>query len=176
MDGPTPGDRDTADIIAIMTPSTLFVDMVPLRKTTYDWYAERDGLYELMYQRALPDRADVNNRTMRRPGGRNPNSVKINTKSVEGKERAYQLLALLSDVPMLMDGSFRPLVNDTVNTLERIMNDPKRAFTVTVLSDEEEAEELAITDHDGVHVGAEVTANQPDEVWADETLNVDVGA
>lgn len=118
-----PGDRADADIIVTLTHNSMRVDMIPLRKSSYAFYRDRPGLYELMHQKPLPAERDVPARADRRANTNNKYIVDIKFDTEADKRRAMDILGRLQDVPLMTDGPMRALVNETTLTVERILNE-----------------------------------------------------
>ena len=112
--------RDEADIIVRLTASTADIDMVPLRTSTEDFYKAREGLYETLHDRSWPDEVPL--RAFRRPDTKHRHLVRLKVSgpgSVATRERLDQVLARLSDVSLMTDGSHRELVNACIETRRR---------------------------------------------------------
>ncbi|WP_027234352.1 strawberry notch C-terminal domain-containing protein [Leisingera caerulea] len=112
------GDRNDAELILTVTARSFKLDMLPLRRTTYDFYAERPGLYELMYNKPLPARSEAPAKAYRRPGTKGDHIVHIRFESDEERQRALAILEAL-DVPLLTDGKFRNLINSAINEVDQ---------------------------------------------------------
>jgi hypothetical protein len=163
-----PGDRADADIIISITKNSMKVDMIPLRRSSYPFYRQRPGLHELLHGEPLPLVQNVPLRADRRVGTKSENKYVVNVSYGQpgGKERAMRILAHLTDVPMMTDGTMRALVNETTLTVERIAGgeDMARNFGpeegVVDPADAEpaaeaaaEAEPEAEPDHENIHWG-----------------------
>lgn len=105
------GDRKDADVLISITRNTFRLNMVPLRKSSWNFYSSRPGLYELMYEKPLPSLAETPAKAYRRAGGNGKHIVKFNMDTHENRRRALKILKAL-DVPLLADGVCRSLVND----------------------------------------------------------------
>ena len=111
------GERSDAEMIVSVTPNSFRLDMLPMKKATYTFYAERPGLYELMYRKPLPPKSEAPVRAWRKIGSNAAHVVKIKFDSDADLARMYAILELI-DRPALTDGSHREMVNALINDLE----------------------------------------------------------
>ncbi|MCE6959251.1 strawberry notch C-terminal domain-containing protein [Cereibacter sphaeroides] len=119
-----PGERSDADVMLTVTHRSFRADIAPLRRSTYAFYRDRPGLYELLHREPLPAFKDVPIRADRR-GEKHKYLVDIRFEG-EGaaaeKQRAMEIIGHLHDIPLMTDGTVRALVNETTITVERLLN------------------------------------------------------
>lgn len=122
----TPGSRneeaeDEADIILLLSKQGMRVNLLPLKKLTYEFYAERPGLYEAIWEEAMPEQKDVKARKKRvHEGGKGSTVARLKFSSPGHRERALRIIELIGDVPMLTDGHHRAAVNEITGIVERL--------------------------------------------------------
>ncbi|WP_411839613.1 strawberry notch C-terminal domain-containing protein [Paracoccus sp. ME4] len=114
--GKAVGNRQDADVIVTMTERSFRLDMLPVRKSTWEFYSERPGLHEAMYQRPLCRFEDAPARAYRRPGKKGDHLVELDLTTREGLRRTLDILELL-DTPLLTDGRYRTMINEVVNAV-----------------------------------------------------------
>ena len=117
-----PEEISAAEIYLSLTPQRLIVQLPPLRKKVDEFYRSRPGLYELVYEEALPAQKDVPSRVKRRKakGGRSHYDVSIDVTTEEGKARAMDVLSRMSDMSSYIDGQILPLPNYASQDIERL--------------------------------------------------------
>jgi len=114
------GDDKVADIILRIGAKTVTIDMIPLRRSTYPFWAERPGLYEAVHGEPMPDLADTPARAVRNPGKNHKYLSKFHIDTDEGQDRLYRVLTLLDGLPMQISGRKREFVNEAVARMNRI--------------------------------------------------------
>lgn len=112
-----PGARDLADIIIRVTGNSASIDMQPLRLANLDFYQEREGLYEAIHGKPMPDR--IPERAFRKAGTNHKYLSTFQLDTPEARDRLYTILELLNGVPMMTDGIHRDLVNETLEMINR---------------------------------------------------------
>ena len=143
------GERNDAEAIITITANSFRLDMLPLRKSTWEFYADRPGLFELMYGEPLPDQSEAPAKAYRRPGTKGDHIVHIRFDDPDNRRRALRILEAL-DVPLLTDGKFRSLINKAASDLESGVGPTKWKFSDEDLEAdlEEDPEAMAEEDHD----------------------------
>ena len=124
------GDSVTAELIGSLTQRSFSLDLTPLRKATYEFYAERPGLFEALYDRPMPSYAEAPDRANYQPMART--SIyrhQFDVTTEEGRARAMHVMSLLGDGKMVTSGLWRGLVNEVINDIERITATASRRFT-----------------------------------------------
>ena len=116
------GEPAVADIILRVGATTVTIDMIPLRQSTYAFWAERPGLYEAVHDAPLPPYSAVPARAMRNPGKNHKYLSRVNIETEEGQDRIYRVLTLLDGLPMQIGGEKRDFVNEAVARLNRLRN------------------------------------------------------
>lgn len=116
------GEPAVADIILRIGAKTVTIDMIPLRQSTYAFWAERPGLYEAVHDAPLPPYSEVPARAIRNPGRNHKYLSRFNIETEEGQDRIYRVLTLLDGLPMQIGGEKRDFVNEAVARLNRIRN------------------------------------------------------
>jgi hypothetical protein len=111
------GARDKADIIIRMTGNTVNIDMQPLRIANVQFYLQRPGLYEAVHGTEFP--TEIPLRAWRRPGTKHKYLATFEVDTPEGRDRLYDVLERLTDVPMMTDGVHRDLVNERLELINR---------------------------------------------------------
>ena len=115
-----PGNRDSADVILVLTADRIRINIQPLRKSTHDFYLSRPGLHEAIHDAPIPDY--IPNRASRRLGDEfiiNSNLPEFAINTPKGRDRLYRLMTCLGDIPMMIDGHHRNLANSTLETVNR---------------------------------------------------------
>jgi hypothetical protein len=123
-----PGDRFIADIIIKFGANTVTIDMIPLRRTTFEFWSERPGLFEAVHGAPLPPRAEVRDKAVRRPGQKHAYLSTFPIDTEEGQDRLYRVLTLLDGLPMQVDGSRREFVNEAIARINRIAAGVEQAY------------------------------------------------
>lgn len=123
-----PGDRFIADIIIKFGANTVTIDMIPLRRTTYEFWSEREGLFEAVHGTALPPMAEVKQKAVRRPGQKHAYLSTFRIDDEEGQDRLYRVLTLLAGLPLQVDGSKREFVNEAIARINRIAAGVEQAY------------------------------------------------
>lgn len=139
--GKPAGDRKAADIIMTLSRHALTIDMIPPRKTSYDFYAERPGLHDLLFNKPLPERSQIPSRVVRIPGRKHKNIVTIKLNDEDQASRALEIMRRLYDVPLMADAPLRELVNDITTQMERLTHDIEEEDRLRA-SDENDAHEM----------------------------------
>uniref|UniRef100_UPI0035C83F3D strawberry notch C-terminal domain-containing protein n=1 Tax=Palleronia sp. TaxID=1940284 RepID=UPI0035C83F3D len=159
----TPGAAIDADIRITMGMAFANFDLVPLRKTNRDWFAERPGLFEALYDKALPEKKDIRTRGLR---GDNPNHagfVRFDIRTEEGRRKAVQIISMLDDAGLMVSGKLRGAVNDVTNDMERMMGMNGAGHEI---EDAEVIQEVPAPAQEGVDVAAQALlaagVDQPD--------------
>lgn len=111
------GERSDAEMIVSVTANSFRLDMLPMKKATYSFYADRPGLYELMYRKPLPQKSDAPARASRKIGNNAAHVVRIKFDNDADLARMYAILELI-DRPAMTDGSHREMINNLINDLE----------------------------------------------------------
>lgn len=129
QDKTTPGTMGEADIRVTMGSRFANFDLVPLRKGNRDWFAERPGLYEALYEGVLPEKKDIRTRGLRGDNNKHAGFVRIDLSTPEGRERVVHIVSLMEDAGLMVAGRLRAAVNEVTNDMERMMNAPVRTYT-----------------------------------------------
>lgn len=122
------GDPFEADIILKVGTRNVTIDMIPLRKSTYEFWAERPGLYEAVHGAALPPEREVPARAIRRPGQKHAHLSSFPIDTEEGMGRLYRVLTLFDGLPLQIDGSKRGVVNEAIARINRIAVGVEQAY------------------------------------------------
>lgn len=115
--GRTPQREQDEDGIISITRSSITIDFIALRKSNYDFFVARPGLYEAIMEKPLPAEDQVRARM-----GRNMNHkpIKFRTDTEEGMARMNRFLSLLGDADMVTNGFMRPIINEVELTVNRV--------------------------------------------------------
>mgnify|MGYP007127341610 CR=1 FL=1 len=93
------------------------VDFIALRKSNYDFFANRPGLHELIHGDDLPRKSEVRARVARN-GQHRPLRLDL-TDEVE-RDRLFDIVGLLGDASMVANGDMRSLINEATTMINRI--------------------------------------------------------
>lgn len=93
------------------------IDFIALRKSNYDFFAERRGLHELIHGDDLPRKSEVRARVARN-GQHRPLRLDL-TDEVE-RERLFEIVGLLGEASMLANGDMRSLINEATTMINRV--------------------------------------------------------
>lgn len=153
-----PKDSDSADIMLSLTSRKLTFDMIPLRKSSYDWYAARPGLYEILMGSPMPQKSDLTSRGVRRGAVSAQTNgeitragvVNIDITSEEGKRRAYQALMCFTDTPIRVPGGKRQMVNEIIHNVDRLgAGDRAHEYQGEIVAPVQECAPVALQDPRG---------------------------
>lgn len=122
------GEALVADIIIAIGARTVTIDMIPLRKSTYEFWEGRPGLYEAVHAEPLPPERDAPQRAVRNAGKNHRYLSKFPIDTDEGQDRLYRVLTLLDGLPMQIDGQRREFVNEAIARINRISAGVKQAY------------------------------------------------
>jgi hypothetical protein len=137
------GDRNDSEIIITATPRSFKLDMIPFRKSSYQFYAERPGLYELMYGQPMPSRSEAPAKAYRRAGAKGDHVVRFFIDTPEAKRRAMNIVEALGTT-LVTDGKFRSRVNDATIRVDNAGAEGLRRFEdeITIEAEAEEFEDI----------------------------------
>lgn len=117
---PIPTDKQDAEIYISLTRNSAAIELLPLRKSTEEWYRSRPGLYEALHNKPMPESKDVPARALRR-GNNTSHNVRFKLEDDADRNRLLRILDMLDDASLLVDSPFRAKVNDIQVNLERIL-------------------------------------------------------
>lgn len=129
------GDRFIADIIIRFGANSVTIDMIPLRRTTYEFWSERPGLFEAVHGTAMPPLAEVKHKAARRPGQKHAYLSTFGIDDDEGQDRLYRVLTLMDGLPLQVDGSKREFVNEAIARINRISAGVEQAYQPAPLAE-----------------------------------------
>ncbi|WP_394206794.1 strawberry notch C-terminal domain-containing protein [Paracoccus litorisediminis] len=121
---PIPPLKNDAELYISVTRSTVIVDMLPLRKSTEEFYRSRPGLYEAIHGKPLPAPKDVPARALRR-GNQTQHAVRFKLESDMARNRILRILDLIGPTNTLVDSPFRSVLNDIAMNVKEVMANPR---------------------------------------------------
>lgn len=113
----TPERSQEEDGIISVSRSSITIDFIALRKSNYEFFTARPGLYEVVMEKPLPSEEDIRARMGRTM---NHKPVKFRTDTEEGMARMNRFLRLLGETPMITNGYMRSVINEAELTVNRI--------------------------------------------------------
>lgn len=116
-----PSDISKADLRVTVTKQTVSYDLPPPSRSNHDFYACQPGLYESLYDEALPDPEGMPARLYRR-SEEHKHMVRFPATTPEECDRAIQPLLYLTDTNMLASGSKRESYNLARERHDRIQD------------------------------------------------------
>lgn len=158
---PIPAEKQDAEIYISMTRNSASIELLPLRKSTEEWYRDRPGLYEALHNKPLPASKDVPARALRR-GTNTSHNVRFKLDDDGDRNRLLRILDLIGDTQMLVDSPFRAKVNDIQVNLDRILGQ-SNFFGAPEVPEQEEAE--IQNDHIVSPEEAEISAELDNTTW-----------
>lgn len=119
MDGSAVTDRQGADIIIRCQLQKAILDVKPCNRSTFEYFAQRPGLHEALWQKPMPATKDDALRVGRRANTNHQFLVKLDMTSDADRRRLFRIVETMGASQLMVDGNFRPFVNDAIRRIDQ---------------------------------------------------------